>query len=262
MKRMIKLGTLFSLIVVLCIWAGSCTAPKTNTVALNVAAAGLFRDVLVKVDQLRQQENLSVVVNYTIAGSDVLKRRIEAGESFDLFIASSPKPMDELQQKGLILSETRQSFVGTQIALIVPKDSQLAVSDFKDLASDRIKTIAMSLEVPGVSTYTYEILNNLKILAQVKPKAVLAQTDVREILDAVETKRAEVGITFLSEVQQSDKVKVVATAPLNLHRPVVTSFAVLKISQYATEAKELMKFLKSQKAMTVFQQNGFELPRS
>ena len=132
----------------------------------------------------------------------------------------------------------------------------------KDLVSDQVKTIAMSLEGPGVSTYTNEILTNLDILEPVKSKAVLAQIDVREILNAVESGRADAGITFLSEVQQSNKVKVIATAPAELHRPVVTTLATLKNSQHATEAKELIEFLNSPPAMAVFQQHGFELPRS
>lgn len=216
---------------------------------------------MVDVDQLYKQEKPNVVVNYTIAGSEVLKRRIKQGESFDLYIASSPKPMDELEQKGLILSETRQPFVSTKIALIVPKDSGLAISDFKYLADDRVKTVAMSLEGPGVSTYTKEILTNLKILEKVKSKAKLANTDVREILKAVESKQADVGITFLSEVDQSNKVKVVTNAPADLHRPVVTTLAVLKNSQYSTQAKEFIEFLKSPKAIAVFQKHGFELNR-
>ncbi|MDZ7958661.1 MAG: molybdate ABC transporter substrate-binding protein [Aulosira sp. DedQUE10] len=262
MKRMIRLGALFSLVAALCIWLGSCTTSQANPVALNVAAAGLFREVLVEIDRIRQPENPGVVVNYTIAGSEVLKRRIEQGESFDLVIASSPKPMDELEQKGLILSETRQPFVATQIALITPADSQLPLSNFKDLTGDRVKTVAMSLEGPGVSTYTNEILTNLKILQPLRAKAVLAKTDVREILNAVETGRADAGITFLSEARRSDKVKIVATASPDLHRPVVTTLAVLKKSQHATETKQLVEFFKSQQAMAVFQQNGFELPRS
>ena len=262
MKKLVRFGALFSLVVALCIWIESCSTIQTNPVALNVAAAGMFREALAEVDQIRQQENPSVVVNYTIAGSEVLKRRIAQGESFDLLITASPKPMDELEQKGIILPETRQPFVSTQIALIVPTDSQLVLSDFKDLASDRVKTVAMALEGPGVSTYTNEILTKLDILEQVKPKAVLAQTDVREILKAVEAKQVDVGITFLSEARRSDKVKIVAIAPTDLHRPVVTTLAILKNSQHTAATKELVEFLNSQQAIAVFQQHGFDLPRA
>lgn len=251
---------LFSCVVALCFWLGSCTTPP-KTILLNVGVGGVFRDVIVKVINLYQQEKPNVVINPIIAGSDILKQRIERGEPFDLFMAASPKSMDALEQQGLILSASRQSFVSTEIALIVPVDSQLAIADFKDLTDERVKTIAMSLEGPGVSTYTKEILTNLKILQAVKRKAVLANVDVREILKAVETKQVDAGITFLSEAKFSDKVKVATIASKNLHRPVVTSFVLLKNSQHLTEAKEFIEFLKSPKAMTVFQQYGFKPPR-
>jgi molybdate transport system substrate-binding protein len=249
---------LFSCVVVLCFWLGSCTTPSIRPIALNIASGGILRDALTEVNQLYRQVKPNVVANYVFSGDRLLAKRVEQGEPFDLFISAAPQAMDELEQKGLILSGTRQPFVGTGIALIVPANSQLKLSNFADLADERVKTVAIALEGPGVSIYTKELLTNLGILDAVKRKAVLAAVDVREIRKAVESKQADAGITYLSEGQSSKRVKVVAVASSALHRPVVTTLSLLKNSRYPTETKAFVEFLRSSEAMAVFQKYGLQ----
>lgn len=166
--------------------------------------------------------------------------------------------MNELQAKGLILPDTRQDVVNTKIVLIVPKDST-GISDFKDLASDRVKTVALGdPKGPSAGIYTEETLTSLGILNQVKRKAVYSHETIRQVLRAVETKSVDAGIVYAVDAKTSNLVKVVATAPGNTHSPIVAPVAVLKNSKNIGEAKEFTQFLVSEKAGAVFEKYGFK----
>ena len=249
---------LFISIVAFCFWLGSCTnQPPAKAVSLNLAAGPQYRDVLIELERQYRQEKFNVTINYTFSGATALKERIERGASFDIFLITSKPALDELQNKGLLLSETRKNLVSTQMVLIVPADSSLAIADFKDLTSDRIKTIAIGTERLGVGQYTKEILTNLGIFPQVQSKAVWANVEVREVSKAVESKQADIGITYLPEAKQSNKVKIVGIAPTNSHKPIIAEVAVLKNSQHTVEAEALIDFLTTTKAMLIFEKYGF-----
>lgn len=243
---------------ILALWLGSCsTSPPRKAASLYVGAAGVFRDALLEVDRLFQQEAPHIVTSYEFAGAGVIKQRIDEGEPFDVFIAASPIPMDELQAKGAILPETRKPFVGNQIALIVPKDSTLPITNFKDLTNNYVKTIAVPVEKISLGVYVKDVLSNLGILAVLQPKVRWVNLDQREVLKAVENRAVDAGITFLTEAQLSDRVKVVKIAPANLYRPIETSFAVLKQSDHIQESKAFVDFLGSVKVAAVFEKYGF-----
>lgn len=253
-----RLLILFSCVVAFCLWLGSCTNKlPAKAVSINFASAPPYRDVLIELERQYRQEKFNVTINYTFSGATALKERIEQGESFDIVLAISKLALDELQKKGLLLSETIKDVVGTEMVLIVPVDSPVAIADFKDLTSDRIKTIAMGTERLGVGQYTKEILTNLGIFSQVQSKAVWANFEVREVSKAVESKKADVGITYLPEAKQSNKVKIMAIAPTNSHKPIIAEVAVLKNSQHPVEAKAVIDFLTSAKAMPIFEKYGF-----
>ena len=243
---------------ILAFWLESCsTSPPPKAASLYVGAAGVFRNALLEVDQLFQQEVPQIVTTYEFAGAGVIKQRIDEGEPFDVFITASSIPMDELQTQGALIPGTHKPFFSNKIALIVPKDSTLPITDFKDLTSDYVKTIVLPTEKLSLGVYVKDILTNLNIWAVLQPKVQWVNLDQREVLKAVENRVVDAGITFLTETQLSDQVKTVKIAPAHLHRPIDTSLAVLKQSDHIQESKTFVNFLSSAKATAVFEKYGF-----
>lgn len=238
-------------------WLGSCSVAATQAVSLNFGAAGLIRNAVNELDALYQQEHPNVVINYTFAGTRVIKAGIEQGEPFDGIFVADILPLDELQAKGLILPGSSKELVTTDIVVIALADSPVQLADFRELASDRIKTVAMGGKGPAVGKYTRDILNRLGIAQVVESKAILKEVDVREVLRAVEMGEAQVGITFLPEARgASSKVKVLATASTDLYEPIKTAAAVVKTSTHAQEMQTYLDFLSSDRAKAVFQKFG------
>jgi molybdate transport system substrate-binding protein len=209
-----------------------------------------------EIELLYQQKYPNVVINSIFAGSGLIKRAIERGEPFDGVIFAEESSLNQLETKGLILPKSRNKILTSDLVLIALADSPLQVSSFKELADNRIKSVAIGNKDLGVSRYTNDLLNHLGINEIVKSKAIFSTGDVRDVLRAVEQGDAEVGITFLSEAKGSSKVKILATAPRNLYEPIRCVYAIIKTSAHPQEMEAYFNFLSSDRARAVFKKFG------
>lgn len=234
------------------------TAQTTN---LTVSAAASLKDAMDEIKPLHSKQKPNVSLTYNFGSSGALQQQIEQGAGVDIFISAAIKQMDALQQKGLLVDGTRKNLLKNQIVLIAPQNST-AVTDFKDLASPSIKKIALGepKSVPA-GQYAQQVLTSLKILDQVKSKAVYAK-DVRQALNYVESGNADAGLVYFSDAKSTPKVKIVATASEKTHSPIVYPLAVLKSSKNADAAKDFVQFLSGNEAKTVFEKQGFTVASS
>lgn len=228
---------------------------ETNSTIL-VSAATSLKDSLEEIRQSYQKVKPNVTVNHNFGASGTLLQQIVNGAPVDVFISAAQKQMNELQQKNLILPETRRNLLTNSVVLIVPKSSN-KVTNFRGLTSANIKRIAVGepRSVP-VGQYTEEIFKNLEILEQLKPKFTYGNS-VRNVLAAVESGNADAGVVYATDAKISNQVKVVETAAANLHSPVVYPITVLKNSKKLADAKEYTEFLQSANARNIFIKYGF-----
>lgn len=225
-------------------------------VELLVSAAASMKDSLADIKTAYEGKNNNVKLTFTFGASGALQQQIENGAQVDVFISAATKQMDALKDKGLLLDETRREFLQNEVVLIVPKDST-AVTDFKDLTSDKVKHIGLG-EPKGVPVgqYAEEVLTKLQLLDKIKNKVVYGN-DVKEVLTWVETGNADAGIVYSTDAKVSDKVKVAASAPKDSHKAVLYPAAVIKSSKNAEAAKAFTEFLYSNEAKPVFEKYGF-----
>lgn len=229
---------------------------------LTVSAAISLKDALDEIEALYAAEHPgAAVIHFNVGGSGTLQRQIEQGAPVDVFISASPKEMDALESKGLLLAGTRRNLVRNSVVLIVPGGSS-GISNFQDLTKPAVKVIAIGepQTVPA-GEYAKEVLSHIGIYDRVKPKLVLAK-DVRQVLTYVETSNADAGIVYATDARGSKKVTVVAIAREDSHSPVIYPAAVIKASKNPEAAKTFLDFLGGSKALPVFQKYGFVPPRN
>jgi molybdate transport system substrate-binding protein len=237
-------------------------AQTSPPLTLTISAAASLKDALEAIDPLFEKANSTIQVNYNFGASGALQQQIEQGAPADVFISAAAKQMNALEEKDLIVKETRRNLLTNQLALIVPKDSTLNMTDFRQLTDDKISKIAMGepRSVPA-GQYAEEVFKNLNLTDSLQPKFVFAN-NVRGVLSAVESGNAEAGILYQTDAKLSDRVKVAATAPANLHKPIVYPIAVIKSSPNQETAKTYTQFLFDTQAQEVFQRFGFGEPAS
>src|SRR6476469_585256 len=207
--KLLRWLTLCFLSLTLTLWLGSCSSPpQIQAVTLNLAASGMVRTAVEEIDRLYQQEHPNIWLNPTFAGTALIRAAVDHGEPFDGVWFADIAPLDALQAQGLILPETRRELVTTDIVVIAAADSAVQLTDLHELASDRLKTVAMGNKDQSAGKYTHAILSRLGILQAAESKAVWAKVDVRDVRRAVRPGGADVSITFLPEDQAFAKFKV------------------------------------------------------
>ena len=108
--------------------------------------------------------------------------------------------------------------------------------------------------------YAQEVLNNLHIYGSVFPKAVLGK-DVREVLTQVELGNVDAGIVYKTDALTSRQVKIAATAPAKLHKPITYPAAVVSDSKNKSAATAYVRFLSGPVAKKIFKKYGFLAPK-
>lgn len=234
---------------------------QANTTLLVSAAASL-QDALKEIQPLFQQTQSNVKVNYNFGASGALQQQIEQGAPADVFFSAATKQMNALQDKNLILSDTRRNLLTNSLVLVVSNNSDLEIDNFEQLTNPNVKRIAVGefRSVP-VGQYSEELFQKLGVLAQIKPKLVFGN-NVRNVLAAVESGNADAGIVYITDAKTSDKVRVVATAAENLHSPIVYPIAIISSSKNPDAAKEYIQFLTDKQARSVFEKYGFGIAKS
>jgi molybdate transport system substrate-binding protein len=226
--------------------------PKT----ILVSAAASLQDAIEAIDPLFERAS-SITTNYNFGSSGSLQQQIEQGAPADVFISAGVTQMDALQNKGLILPDTRRNLLTNSLVLIVPKNSTLNLTGFRQLTNGPVKKISVGefRSVPA-GQYAEQVLTNLGILEQVRPKLVFAN-NVRAVLAAVESGNVDAGIVYHTDALISNQVKQVATAPDSLHKPIVYPIAVIKNSRNSQAARAYEQFLSTAPANAVFENYGF-----
>jgi molybdate transport system substrate-binding protein len=241
----------------------SASSPGSNTSAsptsLTISAAASLKDAMDDIKTLYTPQNLNTNLSINYASSGALQQQIEQGAPVDIFISAAEKQMNALENKGLLLDGTRENLLKNEMVLIEPANAQ-AVTDFKDLTSERVKKIALGepKSVPA-GQYAQEVLTSLKLIDKIKPKVVYA-SNVRQVLNYVETGNVDAGLVYSSDAKSSNKIKVVKEAPEETHSPIVYPIAVLKSSKNPDAAKDLIQFLTTnEQAKSTFEKWGFSL---
>lgn len=257
MKKILKITCILLASTCLYISVGCKNQTKSQSVSLNISAAASLKDSLEEVKKIYETEysNISLTINYGSSGA--LQQQIEQGADVDMFLSAAPKQMNALENKNLILKDSRKDLLLNEIVLVVHKDNS-SISSFNDLTLDKASHIALGepKSVPA-GEYAEEVLKSLGILDAIKSKAVYGK-DVKEVLTWVETENADAGIVYATDAKVSTKVKVIATASSDSHKPVTYPIAILKASKKTDTAKEFMYFLTSEKAKNIFDKYGFK----
>ncbi len=228
-----------------------------ESATIMVGSASSLQDVLKELTPLFQSAHPGITVKYSFTAPGAVQQQIERGAPIDVFVPGSTKQMDALQAKGLILPETRRNLVTNSIVLVVPRNSSLKLTDFRQLTNSEVKRIAIGepRSVP-VGQYAEEVFRSLGIWEQVRPKLVMGNT-ARNVLASVESGNADAAVIFATDAKISQRVRQVAVAPKGSHSPIVYPIAVVSASRQQKAARTYVEFLTSSRARPVFRKYGF-----
>ncbi|EKQ52344.1 MULTISPECIES: molybdate ABC transporter substrate-binding protein [unclassified Clostridium] len=267
MKKKIILSSLLALLLsLLIIGCGAqkdpASTPKDSStksaepsVELNISAAASLKEAMgdIQNEYKKVKPNVTLTVNFGASGS--LQQQIEQGAPCDIFISAGQSQMKALDDKSLILENTKKDLVKNDLVLVGPKDTTL--TGLSDLNTDKVRKIAVGepSSVPA-GKYADEVFTKLGIKDAVSSKLVFAK-DVKEVLAWSTSGNAEVGFVYKSDALSSDSAKIIETVPDDKHSPITYPIGIIKASKNPDDAKAFEEFLFSDTCKKIFEKYGY-----
>jgi molybdate transport system substrate-binding protein len=228
---------------------------EIHAAEVTVFAAASLTDALKQIATDYEKKSDDKIV-FNLAASGTLARQIEAGAPADIFFAADEARADELEKKGLLVNETRQSLLGNMLVIVLAPDAA-AIHSAAELTNASIQYLALG-DVKGVpaGTYAKAYLDKMRLWPVIEPKVVTCES-VRAVLAAVESGNAQAGFVYKTDAAISKKVKVALEVPAADVPKISYPLALLKDAPQPEAAKKFIAYLDSDAATAVFKKFGF-----
>ncbi len=198
----------------------------------------------------------------TYDGSSQLKRRLEAGEAFDLALIY-PELIDQLVKQGKLAAGTSTAIASVAIAVAVrkgaPKPDIGTVDAFKRTLLDA-QSISHSAE-GGSGLYFKSLLDRLGIAAQVQAKLRPMQGGPL-VVGPVARGEADIAVITTPFIAMEPGADLVGPLPAELQQLIVYTAAIGSAAKEPDAARALIRHLTTPEAAKLLKSNGLDPPAS
>ena len=225
---------------------------------LNVFAAASMRETLMELQEVWDtlyEPDIELV--FTFDSSGTLKTQIEEGAVCDIFISAAQKQMNQLEELGLIDTDSRVDLLENKCALVVPEGNPAGIESYEDLGTDKLRLIALGNSDVPVGQYSEEILTAMGLWDGLNAaKKITFGTNVKDVAEQVKMGAVDCGIVYGTDAAAAD-LQVIAYPLEGSHSPIIYPAAILANTKYAEQAERFMIFLQTLDAKAVFEAAGF-----
>src|SRR6478672_11459938 len=245
MKRLQGVAALLGLLVL---------AQPANSAELKIFGSRVTKVIVGELGpQFEKATGYTPVVIADVA--QVMKRRIEAGEPFDLAVLVDFQ-IDDLIKTDKLLADSRSDIMSSDIGVAVkrgaPKPDIGTTEAFKQTL---LKAKSVTYLKEGVSTiHLRKLFVQLGIADAVKAKAV--ETDGEMVSELVAEGKVELGLIVVPNIMSVPGAELVGPLPAAINSIVMFTAGVSAASPNQQAARQLIKLLKSPEARPVIQAKG------
>lgn len=251
---------LLAVLLLVLLFAAGCRPPGPQPTTLTISAASDLTYAFQEIGQRFQAETGHQVV-FNFGSSGQLAQQIEQGAPVDVFAAANAGFIDELEQAGLILPDTRQIYGQGRITLWTRADNPLTLERLQDLARPEVRRLAIAN--PDHAPYglaAREALQAAGVWEAVQPKLVLGE-NIRQALQYAETGNVDAAIVSLSlslPAAGGEQGRW-TLIPAELHHPLDQTLAVIKATPHEAAARAFIAFVISPQGRAILSSYGFIL---
>jgi len=231
---------------------------------LKIAAASDLKFVLTDLASAYEKQS-GVKLNLTFGSSGNFFAQIQNGAPFDLFFSADSDYPRKLNEAGLVLPNSADSYAVGKLALWAPSNSKLTPekSGWQSLLDPTVQKIAIAN--PDHAPYGRAALEALKssgLYEKTKSKLVFGE-NISQAAQFVQSGNAEIGILAESLIHSPSFASGhIWKIPQNQYTPLLQSFVVLKSSSNKDAALAFLAYVKSPGAQAIFEKYGFAKPES
>ena len=245
MRRLQGFGVLLVWLVV---------APPANAAELKIFGSRVTKVIVGEfAAEFEKSTGFKPVVGADVAA--VMKRRIEAGEPFDLAVLVDFQT-DDLIKSGKLLADSRADIMSSGIGVAVkrgaPKPDIGTVEAFKQTL---LKAKSVTYLKEGASTiHLRKVFDQLGIADAIKGKAV--ETAGEQVSEKVAEGEVELGLIVIPNIMSVPGAELVGPLPAEINSIVMFTAGVSAASPNQQAARDLIKLLKSPGAKPVIKAKG------
>ena len=214
--------------------------------SLRVAVASNFTGTAKQLfTEFEQQHAANITISSGSSGA--IYAQIVHGAPFDVFLSADVMRPELLDQQGLVVSGTRQPYAKGQLALW---DNELNVNsphiDFEEMKSLLDDKRRISIANPTTAPYgsaAKHLLDELGLWSSLLPY-VIQGNSVLQAYQFIETGNVSRGLVAYHLVKNQNKVRLL---PQEFYLPIEQHMVVLKTAKNTELAKELQRFLRSER---------------
>lgn len=283
MKKHVPYKFLALLSAVTITLAGCGSTSSTNTVAeesnsdekqeLSVFIAASLNDAMNEIASLYNEKHPEVTILYNADSSGTLMQQIEEGATCDIFFSAATKQMNQLEEDGYIIPDSRVDLLGNKVVLITGKNSGTKVTGFDDL--EKAANMALADGSVPVGKYTRTILVNNGTLEPVDDVSSITASEISQALnnleinecsnvskvkEAVKEGSNEIGTVYYSDAYSvKDDVTIIAEADTELSGNIIYPVALVKNQEASNSeiAADFLKFLQEDECLEIFKSYMF-----
>ncbi len=223
---------------------------------LIISAAASMTNVMKAIQYDFQVLYPSVRLIFNFGSSGSLVQQIRHGAPADIFISANPEFMNQLADKGLIVSSSRTDFTSNQMVVIVPVNSGYTITGLENLLSSSFRRIAVGVpETVPAGRYAKTALMQAGLWDQLQDKLIFGNS-VRQVLAYTIREEVEAGFVYASDIMAANN-KVRTVMRLKDTDPILYPVAIIALSNQKDNGAVFIRFLLSESGQRILDQYGF-----
>jgi molybdate transport system substrate-binding protein len=227
---------------------------------IHVLASGAVKEAAAElIPQFEKASGNKVTVTW--AGTVDIKKKVAAGETFDLVVIAGPE-LDGFAKDGKVAAGSKVDLVRSSVGVAVKADApkpELKTADDLKKALIAAKSVAYSTGPSGV--YMEKLFEKMGIAAEIKAKAIVTKPGV-PVATVLRSREADIGFQQVSELIHEPGISFIGPISADVQNITVFSSAVRAGSKEQAAAQALQKFLTSPEAAPVIKKHGLEPAKS
>lgn len=200
-------------------------------------------------------------VNVSLGSSGKFYSQIKGGAPFDVLLAADEAIPKQLQQEKLAVEGSRFTYA---IGRLVLWSAQPGFVDAKGAVLNNGNFNKLAIADPKLAPYgmaAKETLERLVMWNAMQRKLVKGE-NITQTYQFIATENSELGFIALSQITKDGKVSEGSwwVVPAHMYNPIKQAAVQLTAAKDKEAAKAFMTFLKSEKAVAIIRNFGYELP--
>lgn len=250
--KSIKFGLLGALLATM--------AQVANAGEVSAAVAANFTEPVKQIVELFQKET-GHTVKLSFGSSGKFTSQIKEGAPFDVFLAADEKNPKLLEKEGLAVEGSRFVYA---LGKLVLWSAQPGFVDDKGYVLRKGNYNKIAYADPKLAPYglaAKETLEDQGLWTVVQGKLVTGES-ITQTYQFAATGNAELAFIALSQITKDGKVTEGSwwVVPAHMYNPIKQAAVQLTAAKDKEAAKAFMTFLKSEKAVAIIRNFGYELP--